>query len=116
MLANTLAITYNSNSVTLTRVQESNFSSTYFGEDGDDKFKLVISHTIPERGGNGESHMIRLDVEHYASSVYVGTSTCWTVIKTFDSPQDSDAAGYTSDALLTLFDTTLQAQLIGRES
>nr|APG77005.1 hypothetical protein [Beihai levi-like virus 7] len=100
MLENTLSINYGAAAVTLTRVNQDNYASTYFGEEGQQKFTMNVKHTIPDRGLPGESHLVRLDVEHYdTNGVYLRTSSAWTVIKTFDSTQDSTACSDTVAAL-----------------
>lgn len=119
MLANTLSITYAAASVTLTRVSEQSFSSTYFGESasGEEKFTLTVKHTIPDRGQSGESHLVRLDCEHYDSvGTYVRTSSVWSVMKTFDGSQASSEIIDLGDALDTLVDSTFRASLAARES
>lgn len=118
MLDNTLTITYNATDVTMTRVAEQNFSSQYYGENGDDKLTMSINHTIPARGAAGESHLVRLDVEHYDSEgVYLRTSSAWTVIKTFDGIQSSTACEYTVAALQDFTaDAAKIAKVIARES
>lgn len=100
MLDNTLTLTFDTTDVVLTRVTDQNYSSTYRGESGSNKFTLKFSHTIPDRGSAGESHLVRLDVEHYdAEGVYLRTSSAWTVIKTFDGTQDSAACAHVVAAL-----------------
>lgn len=119
MLDNTLTIDYGSDTgITLTRVSQQNFESTYFGESGDQKFNLSVKHTIPARGLPGESHLVRLDVEHYDSEgVYIRTSSAWTVIKTFDSTQDSTASEDTLAALQMFTGVTANIEkIVGRES
>jgi len=117
MLGTTLGITYNSVAKTLSRVKDDGYSATYYLDDGTERFTLVVKHTIPARGVAGESHMVRLDVEHYdANGEYLRTSSAWTVIKTFDAVQDSDDSGYAVDSLVDLLAPTLTAQVIARES
>lgn len=118
MLDNTLTINWNATPVTMTRVAEQNFSSEYYGEDGNNKFTMKVNHTIPARGGSGESHLVRLDVEHYdAESNYLATSAVWTVIKTFDGVQDSTNCDYAIAALQDFTADAAQiAKVIRRES
>lgn len=100
MLDNTLTINYDVTPVTLTRVSQQNFASEYFGESGQMKFTMKVNHTIPARGVAGESHLVRLDIEHYdVDGLYLRTSSAWTVIKTFDGIQDSAASELTVAAL-----------------
>lgn len=118
MLDNTISITHNAVSVTLTRVNQDNYSSKYFGELANgDKVTLSVAHTIPSRGAAGESHLVRLDIEHYdAEGVYQRTSSAWTVVKTFDGIQDSVECGYAADALVGLTTSAFLAKVLGRES
>lgn len=118
MLDNTLSIGYGATTgIVLTRINQDTFGSQYYGESGDMKFSLNIKHTIPPRGQAGESHMVRLDVEHYdAQGIYLRTSSAWTVIKTFDSIQSSADSSDTYDGLTGLVNSTLAGRIIGRES
>lgn len=118
MLDNTLTITYDATPVTMTKVSEQDFSSKYYGEDGTKKLTLSVNHTIPARGEGGESHLVRLDVEHYGSSgAYLRTSSAWTVIKTFDGVQDTAESEYTIAALQDFTAVSAEiAKVIGRES
>lgn len=105
MLDNTLTIDYGAHTGTvLTRIREEGYGSEYYGEAGVYKFTLTVKHTVPARGQPGESHLVRLDVEHYdADGLYLRTSSAWLVIKTFDGVQDS---GESSDTVLALQDFT----------
>lgn len=117
MFANTLDITMTTGPVTLTRVNQDNFGSKYYGSDGDNKIELVVSHQIPARGGSNESHLVRLNVEHYdPTGTYLRTSASWTVIKTFDGSQDDADSLECQTALSGLVDSTFAASLINRES
>jgi hypothetical protein len=118
MLDNTLTFDYSGSPITLDRVNQDNYSSTYFGEATDAKISLRVSHTIPPRGGSGESHLVRLDVEHYdGDGAYVRTSSAWTVIKTFDNTQDATASEDAASALIAVFGITdLLGDVIGRQS
>jgi len=118
MFANTLSVTMDSGSVTLTRVNQDNFGSTYFGEDTNRKIELVISHELPKtRGDAGESHLVRFNVDHYSvDGVYLRRSSAWSVIKTFDGSQDADSSKEAYVALHGLVDATFAASVINRES
>lgn len=117
MLDNTITVTIGASSVDLTRVNQDNFSSTYFGTDGDDKVSMTVKHTIPSRGASGESHLVRMDIEHYdTEGVYLRTSSAWTVIKTFDGPQDSSDSSDVSLALVGFLTSANVAKVVARES
>lgn len=119
MIGDTFGLTYNTVAKTLTKINQDNYGAVYFLDDSANlmRFTLNVKHTIPKKGGSGESHLIRLDVEHYDSDgVLIRTSSAWTVIRTDDSTQDSDASSYTTLALVGELDSTLVGQLVGRES
>lgn len=117
MLADSLTITYNAVSVTLKKVTEANYSSSYFGENAGIRFTLDVKHTIPATGKGGEQHLLKLSTEHYdANGVYVRTVSPWLVIKTFDGVQDSTLALRAAKALVTLASDAFLTQVIGRES
>lgn len=117
MLSNTLDVTYNAATKTLSRIKDDGYSSEYYLDDGTEKYSLSVKHTIPARGAPGESHLIRLDVEHYdANGVFLRTSSAWSVIKTFDNTQDTTNANRVANALVALLDTTMVSKLANRES
>lgn len=117
MLDNTISITYNAVSKTLSRIKDDGYSSDYYLDDGTEKYSLSVKHTIPSRGEPGESHLVRLDVEHYdGTGEFLRTSSAWTVVKTFDGVQDTVAGNRTANALIGLLDTTFVAKILNRES
>jgi hypothetical protein len=118
MLDNTYSITHNTNSVTLTRIKEEGYSSEYRGEFGDDKFNLSIKHTFANRGEPGDSHMARLDVEHYDATTgeLIRVPGVWRVFKTFEGTQNTAQLQQAADALDTLVDAAFIAKIIAGES
>jgi hypothetical protein len=117
MIGDTVALTYNAGTVTLTRNNQDNFGSTYYGTSGTDKFNLNIKHTIPARGKPGESHMARLDVEHYdALGVLLRTVSTWSVIRTDDSTQNALNAENAAKALTAFLSAANITKLVNRES
>lgn len=118
MFADPLSITYNSVSKSLKRVNQDSNGSDYYLDDGTEKFSLSIRHTIPPRGGAGESHMIRLDVDHFDATTgeYLRRTSSWNVIKTFDAVQVSADSENTTLALAAMLDATNVGKLAGREN
>jgi len=82
------------------------------------KFSLNIKHTFPaKRGEAGESHLVRLDVEHYdINGLYLRTTSSWNVIKTFDGSQVSAESSNTQVALAGILDATFVDSIVGGES
>lgn len=117
MLADTLTITYNAVSVTLNKVTEANFKSKYYAEGSGIKYHLDVQHTVPAAGQPGESHLVKLTVEHFDSNgVYVRSAQAWTVVRSPDAPQDSVASTRCANALTSLTTSGFVTLLVGRQS
>lgn len=117
MIGDTVALTYNAGTVTLTRINQDNFGAAYYGTSGNDKFNLSIKHTIPARGKAGESHLARLDVEHYdATGVLLRTASAWSVIRTDDGIQATTNSENVSKALTAFLSAANITKLVNRES
>jgi len=115
-LGDPISITYNTVAKNLVKINQDSYGSEYYLDDGDQKYTLSVKHTIPSKGASGESHLVRLDVEHYSSGVLVRTSSAWSVIKTFDGTQDTNASQYTTEALVDFLTDANVAKVVGRES
>lgn len=108
-----VAITYNTVAKNLAKVGH----GEYYLDEVTTRYSLSIKHTIPAKGAAGESHMIRLDVDHYdVDGVLQRTSSAWTVIKTFVGSQLATASDYTTQALVDLLTDGNVDKLIARES
>lgn len=116
-LGDPIGITYNAVAKNLVKINQDNFGATYYLDDGTERFTLSVKHTIPPKGGAGESHLVRLDVEHYdGSDVYLRTASAWTVIKTFDGKQDTASSDNVTQALVDYLTDANIDKVIGRES
>lgn len=116
-LADPVVVTYNAVAKNLVRINQDAYGSEYYLEDGTERFTLKVQHTVPPKGGANESHMVRLDVEHYdAEGALLRVSSAWTVIKTFDGKQDSTSSDRVTQALVDLLSDAFILKVIGRES
>lgn len=116
-LGDPISITYNTVSKDLVKVNQDSYGSEYYLDDDTERYTLTVKHTIPAKGAAGESHLCRLDVEHYdADGVLTLTSSSWAVIKAFDGKQDTDAAQYTTEALVDFLTDANIGKLVGRQS
>lgn len=120
MLGDTFVITHNAVVKTLKKVNQDNYGANYYLEDSanDMRFSVTVSHGIPKSGKTGESHFIRLDVEHYdtTTGALIRTNSSWTTIRTSTAVQDSVTAGYGADALYLWLTPANVALLLARES
>jgi len=115
--ADPMAITYNAVVKNLVRTNQDNSGADYYLDGGTRKYGVAVRHTIPARGGNGESHMIRLDVdEHDANGVYLRRNSVWLVAKTFDATQNTTDLTYALNALRDFVTSTNAGKLVARES
>lgn len=115
-LSDPISLAYDAGVVTMNRINQDNYGAIYYGEATDKKLTLTVKHTIPARGEAGESHLVRLDVEHYASSEYVRTSSAWLVVRTDDGIQDQESSEDAAEAIVDLCSDANLTKIIGRQS
>jgi hypothetical protein len=119
MFANTMTLTVNGDAITMTRVNQENYSSSYYGvsTDGQRYHTMSIKHTLPKKEGDAESHMVRIDTKFYDSTgVYLREQSVWFVLKVHDASQDSAAMNNVYTALATLWSSSEMLRVVGRES
>lgn len=114
-----LSVTYNSVAKAQNRTNQDNGGSEYFLDDSGNlmKFTTTVKHTVPARGQAGESHMIRLDVEHYdAGGVLLRTASSWFVIRTDGGIQDLTSSERCANALVALLTGANVTKLASRQN
>lgn len=118
MFGDTVGITYNSVAKTLKKVNQDNYSAEYYLEEANIRYNLKIGHTIPKKGDPGESHLVRLDVEHYdaTSGELLRIASAWTVIRTDQNVQDSTSSERAANALVGLLTGANVTKVVARES
>jgi hypothetical protein len=117
MLGTTQSITYNAVAKVLSRIADDGFSAQYYLDGGTEKFTLTVRHSIPGRGGSGEAHTAKLDVDHYdANGVFLRQVSSWLSMKTFENVQDKTSSTRCTNALVGWATTTIVGNLADRES
>ena len=114
-----LSITYNSVAKAQNRNNQDNYGSEYSLDDSGNlmKFTTSVKHTIPARGQSGESHVIRLDVEHYdANLALLRVASSWFVIRTDYGVQDLTSSERSANALVALLTGANITKLAGRQN
>lgn len=115
--ADPITLTYATVATTMDRINQDNYGSEYYGVQGLNKLTLSVKHTIPARGKFGESHLARLDVEHYdADGVLLRTSSAWTVIRTDNGIQDATSSDNAAQCLVDFLTDANIDKLVGRQS
>lgn len=116
-LGDPVSITYNGVAKSLAKTYPANGGVEYTLDEVTTRYTMSVKHTIPPKGGAGESHLVRLDVDQYdAGNVLLRTSSAWIVIKTFDGVQLATASDYTTQALIDFLTDGNIDKIIARES
>jgi len=116
-LSDPIALTYDGGTVNLARINQDNYGAEYYAESGTSRFTLNVKHTIPAKGKAGESHLVRLDVEHYdGSGLLLRVASAWTVIRTDSGIQDQESSEDAAEALVALLTAANITKVVGRQS
>lgn len=118
MFDNTMTLTIDNVDITLTRINQQDNRSMYHGAVDNRKVSLTISHNIPSRGQDGESHLVRLDVDHHedVSGAYLRTSSTWMVIRTTNGVQNDFSSRIETQGLVDFCTAAFTDRVVGRES
>jgi hypothetical protein len=113
-----LTFAYDSGNITLNRINQDNYGSVFYGTGTDLAVTLTFKHTIPPIGGDGESHLVRVDVDHFDSTTheFVRRSSAWCAIRTDGTPQDSENSEDVTEALVDFLSDANITKVVGRQS
>lgn len=116
-LSDPIALTYDGGTVNMPRINQDNYGAEYYAESGTKRLTLSVKHTIPAKGKAGESHLVRLDVEHYdANGLLQRVASAWTVIRTDSGIQDQESSEDATEALVALLSAANITKVVGRQS
>lgn len=123
MLGDTISVTYDTVAKTLNRVRQDGFGADYYLDDratSNRVFSVSVKHTIPtSRGGDGESHLFRLDVDQYDSASpydFLRRSSAWMAIRTDSATQDQEISEDTAEAVVDFLTDATITKIVGRQS
>jgi hypothetical protein len=113
-----IVLAYDAGTINLNRINQDQFGATYFGEATNKRVTLTVKHTIPPRGGFGESHMVRVDIEHYdpTTFAYLRTASAWMAIRTDDNTQDTECSEDVTESVVDFLTDPNIVKLVGRQS
>jgi len=118
--SNSITLTISGSPVVFNKVNDSEpYSATYFHNAANKDFTINVKHTVPKtRGASKESHMIRLDANHYDATdgTLLRTNSNWVVVQTVDGTQEDFNLSAELTALITALDATAIDELISRLS
>lgn len=116
-LTDPIALNYNGGVVNLARINQDNYGAEYYAESGTSRFTMSVKHTIPAKGKAGESHLVRLDVEHYdANGLLLRVASAWTVVRTDSGIQDQESSEDATEALVDFLSAANITKVVGRQS
>lgn len=119
MIGDTIGFTYNAVAKTLVKINQDKMSAEYYLDDTANlmRFYALITHTIPAVGKTGESHMIRLQVDHYdALGSLIRSVQAWKSFSTKVGTQDLVSSQRLQAALLTIETVANTDKVLKRES
>ena len=113
-----LTFAYDGGSITLNRINQDNYGSVFYGTGTNLTVSLTFKHTIPPIGSDGESHLVRCDVDHFdaTTGAFVRRASAWTSIRTDGAPQDSENSEDVTEALVDFLSDANITKVIGRQS
>jgi hypothetical protein len=116
--ADPTVLAYDGANINLARVSSNGFATKYYGVSGTRRFTLNVSHVIPGRDKTGESHMARLDVEHYdgTTGAYLYTTSVWIATRTDGGPQVDEESEDACEGLVDLMIDANITKLVTRQS
>lgn len=116
--ADPLTFAYDGGNVTLNRVNQDNFGSVYRGSGTNLKVTLTIKHTIPAIGKDGESHLARVDIDHFdaTSGAFKRRASVWCASRTDGTPQDDENIEDVTEALVDFLSDANITKLVSGQS
>lgn len=116
MLGDTISVTYDTVAKVLSRVKQDGYGAEYYLDDTTKRFYMTVKHTVPATGQTGESHLVRLDIEHITDGEVARKSSAWTVIRTDVGLQDQETSEDTTEALVDFLSDATITKIVGRQS
>lgn len=116
--ADPITFAYDAGTVTLNRINQDNFGSTYYGVGTNLTITMTVKHTIPAIGADGESHLCRVDIDHFDSTTgaFKHRSSAWVAVRTDGSPQDAENSEDVTESLVDFLSDANITKLVGRQS
>jgi hypothetical protein len=113
-----ITFAYDGGNISLNRVANGSFSSTYYGTGTNLTVTLTVKHRIPAIGADGESHLCRVDIDFFdaTSGAFKHRSSAWVSIQTNGSPQDSENSEDVTEALVDFLSDANITKLVSRQS
>ncbi|YP_010771467.1 coat protein [ssRNA phage Zoerhiza.4_22] len=113
-----ITFAYDGANITLNRTGWGSYSSVYEGVATGLALKLSFKHTIPAIGADGESHLVRLDVDHFDTTTlaFLRRTSAWISTRTDGLPQDNENSEDAMEALVDFLTDGNITKVVGRQS
>lgn len=113
-----ITFAYDGANVTLNRTGWGTYSSVYEGVATNLGLKLSFKHNVPAIGDDGESHLVRLDVDHYDSTTgaFLRRTSAWLSARTDGLPQDNENSEDAVEAIVDFLSDANITKVVSRQS
>lgn len=117
-LGDPLTFAYDGANVTLNRVNQDNFGAVYYGTGTNFTITLTVKHTIPAIGKDGESHLVRCDIDHFdgTTGAFKHRASSWLAIRTDGAPQNAENSEDVAEAIVDFCTDANITKLVSRQS
>lgn len=116
--ADPITYAYDGGTVSLNRINQDNYGAVYYGTGTNLTITLTVKHTIPALGKDGESHLARVDIDHFnaTSGEFVRRASAWCAVRTDGAPQDTEMSEDVTESLVDFLSDANVTKLVGRQS
>lgn len=116
--ADPITFAYDGGNITLNRVASPDFGAVYYGTGTNLTINLTVKHNIPGVGKDGESHLCRVDIDHFdaTTGAFKRRASAWCAIRTDGTPQDSENSEDVTEALVDFLSDGNITKLVSRQS
>jgi len=116
--ADPLVFAYDGANYNLARLAPKGNATEYFGYGTNLTINVTVKHTIPEVGKPGESHLLRVDVDHFdaTTNAFLRRCSAWCNIRTDGAPQEVENSEDVAEALADFLIDGNITKLVSRQS
>jgi hypothetical protein len=117
-LADPITFAYDAGTVSLNRVNQDSFGAVYYGTGTNLTITLTVKHNVPGIGKDGESHLCRVDIDHFDATTNAFKRRCsaWCAVRTDGTPQDSENTEDVTESLVDFLSDGNITKLVSRQS
>lgn len=113
-----ITFAYDGANISLNNVSKGPYQAVYYGVGTALAVTMTVKHTVPATGKDGESHMVRVDVDHFdgTTGAFIRRSSSWAVNRTDGSTQDQENSEDVWESLVDFLSDANITKLVTRQS